>query len=147
MPWHGNIFHVTGPLCGPQTTLVLLALCEGNPPVTGGFPSQRGSNAKVDDSLSLIDIYYLHAIFTCIASFNPSCYRFGIIPLYERILHAQKWRLDGRLIFHWGLQAGKLALANASENLVGWVENRPGQVEFCISYIRHCEVWASAKFF
>ena len=24
----------------------LLALCEGNPPVTGGFPSQRGSNAR-----------------------------------------------------------------------------------------------------
>ena len=23
-------------------------------------------------------------------------------------------------------QAGKLALTNASENLVGWVENRPG---------------------
>ena len=24
----------------------LLALCDGNPPVTGGFPSQRASNAK-----------------------------------------------------------------------------------------------------
>ena len=33
-------------------------------------------------------------------------------------------------------QAGKLALANASENLVGWVENRTGRVEFCIGYIR-----------
>ena len=27
--------------------LALLALCEGNPPVTGGFPSQRASNAEV----------------------------------------------------------------------------------------------------
>ena len=26
----------------------LLALCEGNPPVTGGFPSQRASNAGFD---------------------------------------------------------------------------------------------------
>ena len=26
--------------------LPLLALCEGNPPVTGEFPSQRGSNAR-----------------------------------------------------------------------------------------------------
>ena len=25
----------------------LLALCEGNPPVTGGFPSQRASNAEI----------------------------------------------------------------------------------------------------
>ena len=29
-----------------ETLLVLLALCEGNPPVTGGFPSQRASKAK-----------------------------------------------------------------------------------------------------
>ena len=26
---------------------VLLALCEGNPPVTGGFPSQRASNSEI----------------------------------------------------------------------------------------------------
>ena len=26
---------------------ILLALCEGNPPVTGGFPSQRASNAEL----------------------------------------------------------------------------------------------------
>ena len=25
---------------------LLLALCEGNPPVTGGFPSQRASNME-----------------------------------------------------------------------------------------------------
>ena len=29
-------------------------------------------------------------------------------------------------------QAGKQALTNASENLAGRVENRPGRVEFCI---------------
>ena len=33
-------------------------------------------------------------------------------------------------------QAGKLALANASENLAGRVENRPGRVEFCVGYVR-----------
>ena len=32
------------------------------------------------------------------------------------------------------LQAGKLALANASENLAGRMENRPGQVKFFIGY-------------
>ena len=36
-------------------------------------------------------------------------------------------------------------LTNASENLAGQVENRPGQVEFCIGYIRDCPVQASAK--
>ena len=45
------------------------------------------------------------------------------------------------------MQAGKLTLANASENLAGQVENRPGQVEFCIDYIRDCPVRASAKKF
>ena len=44
-------------------------------------------------------------------------------------------------------QAGKLALANASENLAGRVENRPGRVEFCIGYIRDYPVRASAKKF
>ena len=42
-------------------------------------------------------------------------------------------------------QPGKLALANASENLAGRVENRPGQVEFFIGYIRDYPVRASAK--
>ena len=45
------------------------------------------------------------------------------------------------------VQAGKLALANASENLVGRVENRTGRVEFCIGYIRDYPVRASAKNF
>ena len=44
-------------------------------------------------------------------------------------------------------QAGKLALANASENLAGRVENRPGRVEFCIGYIGDYPVRASAKKF
>ena len=30
-----------------ETLSVFLALCEGNPPVTGGFPSQRASNAEL----------------------------------------------------------------------------------------------------
>ena len=45
--------------------------------------------------------------------------------------------------------AGKLALANASENLARRVENRPGRVEFCIpvGYIRDYTVQASAQNF
>ena len=45
------------------------------------------------------------------------------------------------------LQVGKLALANASENLAGQVEDRPGRVEFYIpvGYIRDYPVQASAK--
>ena len=38
-------------------------------------------------------------------------------------------------------------LDNASENLAGRVENRPGRVEFCIGYIRDYPVPASAKKF
>ena len=33
-PWHGNVFRITGTLWG-------------NPPVTGGFPSQRASNEEL----------------------------------------------------------------------------------------------------
>ena len=40
-------------------------------------------------------------------------------------------------------------LANASENLAGWVENRPGRVtvEFCRGYIRDYPVRASTNNF
>ena len=31
-----------------ETLSVLLALCEGNPQITGGFPSQRGKMHSVD---------------------------------------------------------------------------------------------------
>ena len=46
-----------------------------------------------------------------------------------------------------GWETNARPLANASENLAGRVENRPGQVEFCIDYIRDCPVRASAKIF
>ena len=46
-----------------------------------------------------------------------------------------------------GWETSACPLANVSENLDGRVENRPGQVEFCIGYIRDCPVWASAKKF
>ena len=42
-------------------------------------------------------------------------------------------------------QAGKLALANTSENLAGRMENRPGWVEFCIGYIRDYPVRPSTQ--
>ena len=38
---------------GMETLSALLALCEGNPPVTGGFPPQRPRNAAVKFSLML----------------------------------------------------------------------------------------------
>ena len=73
--WHGNTFHITSPLCrvstshqliphgfatqratllkmllswwhhNMETLYALLSLCAGNPPVTGGFPTQRTSYA------------------------------------------------------------------------------------------------------
>ena len=46
-----------------------------------------------------------------------------------------------------GWETSARPLANASENLAGWVENSPGRVEFCIGYIRHYPVRASAKKF
>ena len=45
------------------------------------------------------------------------------------------------------MQSLDVSFANASENLAERVENRPGQVEFCIDYIRDCPVRASAKNF
>ena len=49
--------------------------------------------------------------------------------------------------FSAGWETGARPLANASENLAGRVENRPGWVEFCIGYTRHYTVRASAKRF
>ena len=46
-----------------------------------------------------------------------------------------------------GWETSARPLANASENMSGRVENRPGRVEFCIGYIRHYPVRASAKKF
>ena len=46
-----------------------------------------------------------------------------------------------------GWETSARTLANASENLARWVENRPGQVEFCIGYIRDYPVRVSAKNF
>ena len=34
--------------CDMETISALLALCKGNPPVTDGFPSQRGSMQNFD---------------------------------------------------------------------------------------------------
>ena len=55
---HGNAYGITGPLWGESTdtdgflshrvsSTELLALCEGNPPVTGEFSSQRANNAQL----------------------------------------------------------------------------------------------------
>ena len=47
----------------------------------------------------------------------------------------------------WETNARPLYNCNASENLAGQVKNRPGQVEFCIGYIRDYSVRASANKF
>ena len=47
MSWNGNTLHIT-----------LLALCEGNPPVTSGFPSQKASNAELSCLLD-VSLYEL----------------------------------------------------------------------------------------
>ena len=64
MPWHGYTFHNTVPVvreiqqsladCHNHYDVIkwkpfsaLLALCVGNPPVTGGFPTQRASDAEL----------------------------------------------------------------------------------------------------
>ena len=44
-----------------------------------------------------------------------------------------------------GWETNARPLANASENLAGWVENMSGRAEFCIGYIRDYPVRASAK--
>ena len=44
-----------------------------------------------------------------------------------------------------GWETSAHPLVNASENLVGRAENRPGRVEFCIGYIRDYPFRASAK--
>ena len=54
---------------------------------------------------------------------------------------------DVILILKAGWETNTHPLANASENLAGRVENRPGQVEFFIDYIRDCPVRMSAKKF
>ena len=46
-----------------------------------------------------------------------------------------------------GWETSARPLANASENVAGQVENRPGQVEFCTGYIRDYPVLARAKGF
>ena len=46
-----------------------------------------------------------------------------------------------------GWETSARPLANASENLAGWVENRPGRQGFCISYIRDYPVRVSNKKF
>ena len=49
---------------------VLLALCEGNPPVTGGFPSQRASDAEIISILC-----YHHGVITAILHTLPPTYK------------------------------------------------------------------------
>ena len=74
-PWrillYGQMYHVhllmTDTITTKQgtTTLLsaLLALGEGNPPVTGGFPSQRASNLEFEGHDTYCDITVLVFIF------------------------------------------------------------------------------------
>ena len=45
-----------------------------------------------------------------------------------------------------GCETSARPLANARENLAGRVENRPGQVEFCIGYIQGSHAFRMMKF-
>ena len=57
-------------------------------------------------------------------------------------------QIQALLWFHWsGWETSTRPLANASEYLAGWVENRLGRVEFCIGYIKDYPVRPSAKKF
>ena len=62
-------------------------------------------------------------------------------PLY--LLKIQKLTKIGYINAGW--ETSTRPLINASENLARQVENRPGQVEFCIGYVRDCPVRVSAK--
>ena len=49
--WNHRLLHCFSTVCfdvhqRKHQSFVLLVLCEGNPPVTGGFPSQKASNAE-----------------------------------------------------------------------------------------------------
>ena len=49
-----------------RTCSTLLALCEGNPPITGGFPSQRASNTEnISMSLCVANLWDHSALLTC----------------------------------------------------------------------------------
>ena len=43
--WYGSILSASWRRHGMETLSALLVICEGNPPVTGGFPSQMASDA------------------------------------------------------------------------------------------------------
>ena len=80
---------------------VLLAFCEGNPPVTGGFPSQRASNAETvsiwwcEDFTKILIHYTLQsyiccAICTTIGHWLWFCSRFYIryIAIWYKTAHS-----------------------------------------------------------
>ena len=55
--------------------------------------------------------------------------------------------LNNGIWYKSGWKTSARPLANASKNLAGRVENRPGRVEFCIGYKRDYPIRASAKNF
>ena len=82
---------IAGPLWGESTHCwhiergihTLLALCEGNPPVPGGFPSQRASNFYNFHTMTSSCTTFACAIspFHLVAMLNP-----GLMRFFERNL-------------------------------------------------------------
>ena len=58
------------------------------------------------------------------------------VPRPSAAMILTAWNMDIFVFLGTGWETSARPLANASENLAGRVENRPGQVEFCIGYIQ-----------
>ena len=102
----------TGDQWFPLQKDILLALCEGNPPVTGGFPSQRASNKEgvstsqhPDGSSSSIMVHL---------NGNRE------LQLNE-VLSWNPWLLGKFIILlHWGLNKMADALQSTFSNTFSW---------------------------
>ena len=99
-PLHGalpiwQIHSICGTPIAPYSSAVL-ALCEVNPPVTGGFPSQRASNVE-NISMSLCPasclligtlVFYLYPSYAvCLVSYYTTA-----ILRYDGMCYNEKWR-------------------------------------------------------
>ena len=62
-------------------------------------------------------------------------------------IYIRRHHLLNMYMYYSGWETSTRPLTNASENLAGRVENRPGRVGFCIGYIRDYPGQASATKF
>ena len=86
-----------------ETLSALLALCEGNRPVTGGFPSQRASNLKLSFNVSLNKLLskQLRGIWIKTSFLiKTSWYSFEITVINESTILNQRRLLNTALSWH-----------------------------------------------